>query len=183
MISPNKMNSSNKQNASILLTLILSLGSGLIGSILSPFFQAHLLNEQTHISINTELIKELHETHMEMTKHGWRLTIAKKAGQKELNEIHDSWLFAYHSMGKLLRYTEQNIGTEKKEQSIGTEKKLIDNYRKEIKQFYDLEKEELGLADKVNSSKGKKLLDHIEEAYIQLRASLVKNNRIKFWRN
>lgn len=153
------------EKLSITLTIVLALCSGIVGTLVSPFFQEKLMNEQNRVSQVDEISKNLQKAHMKMSLDAWRLTIASKATKQELNEIHDSWLFSYREVTKWLLLLEEYYPGNSE----------VSTYRESINNFYKLETKEFGLSDSINRPKGQALISKFEGDYMNLRRHVYKN--------
>ena len=152
----------------VLLTIVLALFSGLIGSLVSPFFQERLTNEGLRVAQIEEVSKNLQQAHMNMSLQAWRLTIASKATAQELNSIHDAWLFSYREVTKWLELINEYF----------PDSAFVENYRQSISEFYELENKEFGLADSVNRPKGQKLIAAFEKDYMVFRRYIYENTKV-----
>ncbi len=158
---------------SVALTVILAFFSGFVGALITPFFQQKLVNEQIKVERINDVLSNLQKAHLEMTLYGWRLTIAEKATQKEINAIHDSWLFAHRSVSKWLEFSESYLESSQP----------ISAYRTSIKKFYDLETgtSGFGLAHKENQEKGQRLIAEVDANFSSLRLALIRAGRVSLF--
>jgi hypothetical protein len=171
---PKKIRNLNQGSTSIPMTIVLALCSGMIGALLSPFFQAHLANEQMRAEQINDVIENLQGKHMEMTLNGWRLTIASKATKEELNRIHDAWLFAHRGVTKWLDFAIEYLDSREKQ-------RILKEYQDSMRRFYDLETTEFGLADDINRPKGQKLIAELDANFANLRGVLIRSARISIF--
>lgn len=149
----------------ILMTILISLFSGGAGTLLSPFFQEKLMNEELRVDQVTDISRDLQTYHLLMSQEAWRLTIAKNATCEELNKIHDSWLLAHRMLSKLLLILQEYYPDNKK----------LDAYKYSIDEFYQLEIKELGLADRENRLIGQQKISKFESEYMILRREIYKD--------